>query len=173
MTEALTADLAQIGALRVIARASVMQYKGTKQPLAQIAQRLNVEALVSGSVVRSGQRQKLRRGLSIRAATGQRSFGPELTSGIWVISSISKTRQLGPRLASVVRARVTPREKIRLAHSPPVNAEAYDAYLKGRYYYNRFTADGFSKSIEVLRGVLSGVSTRTTRRLMPGWRMFW
>ncbi len=145
MTEALTAELAQIGALRVIARASVMQYKGTKQPLAQIAKRLNVEAVVSGSVLRSGNRVRITAAL-IRAASGQqlwvKTYERNLGDVLDLESEVART------IAGEVQAKVTPREHIRLARNRSVNADAYDAYLKGRYYYNRFTVDGFSKSIE-------------------------
>lgn len=73
----MTADLAQIGALRAIARASVMQFKGTKQPLAQIAERLNVEAVVSGSVIRSEPHVRITAAL-IQAATGQQLWATRL-----------------------------------------------------------------------------------------------
>jgi TolB-like protein/DNA-binding winged helix-turn-helix (wHTH) protein/Tfp pilus assembly protein PilF len=145
MTEALTADLAQIGALRVIARASVMQYKGTKQPLAQIAQRLNVEAVVSGAVLRSGQRVRITAAL-IRAATGQQLWARTYERSLGDILDLQN--EVARAIAGEVQAKLTAEEQIRLARSRSVNADAYDAYLKGRYYYNRFTVDGFSKSIE-------------------------
>jgi TolB-like protein/Tfp pilus assembly protein PilF len=145
MTEALTADLAQIGALRVIARASVMQYKGTKQPLAQIAERLNVEAVVSGSVVRSGQHVRITAAL-IQAATGQQLWAKTYERNLGDILDLQS--EVARAIAGEVQAKVTPQEKTRLARSRPVNADAYDAYLKGRFYYNQFTVDGFSKSIE-------------------------
>ena len=145
MTEALTADLAQIGALRVIARASVMQYKGTKQPLAQIAERLKVEAVVSGSVFRSGNRVRITAAL-IHAATGQQLWAKTYERSLGDILDLQN--EVARAIAGEVQAKVTAQEQIRLARSRSVNADAYDAYLKGRYYYNRFTVDGFSKSIE-------------------------
>ena len=145
ITEALTADLAQIGALRVIARASVMQYKGTKQPLAQIAQRLRVEAVVSGAVLRSGHRVRITAAL-IRAATGQQLWARTYERSLGDILDLQN--EVARAIAGEVQAKLTAQEQIRLARSRSVNADAYDAYLKGRYYYNRFTVDGFSKSIE-------------------------
>ena len=145
MTEALTADLAQIGALRVIARASVMQYKGTKQPLAQIAQRLNVEGVVSGSVLRSGSRVRITAAL-IRAATGQQLWVKTYDRNLGDVLDLEN--EVARAIAAEVQAKVTVQERVRLARNHSVNADAYDAYLKGRYYYNRFTVDGFSKSIE-------------------------
>ena len=145
MTEALTADMAQIGALRVIARASVMQYKGTKQPLAQIAERLHVEAVVSGAVLRSGQRVRITAAL-IRAATGQQLWARTYERNLGDILDLQN--EVARAIAAEVQAKLTAQEQIRLARSRSVNADAYDAYLKGRYYYNQFTIDGFSKSIE-------------------------
>jgi TolB-like protein/DNA-binding winged helix-turn-helix (wHTH) protein/Flp pilus assembly protein TadD len=145
MTEALTADLAQIGALRVIARASVMQYKGTKQPLAQIAHRLQVDAVVSGSVLRSGGRVRITAAL-IRAATGQQLWAKNYERSLGDVLDLEN--EVARAIAGEVQAKVTPQEKIRLARNRSLNADAYDAYLNGRYYYNRFTVDGFSRSIE-------------------------
>jgi TolB-like protein/DNA-binding winged helix-turn-helix (wHTH) protein/Flp pilus assembly protein TadD len=145
MTEALTADLAQIGALRVIARASVMQYKGTKQPLAQIAQRLNVEAVVSGSVLRSGKRVRITAAL-IRVASGQQLWAKTYERNLGDVLDLEN--EVARAISSEVQAKVTAQERTRLARNRSVNGDAYDAYLKGRYYYNRFTVDGFSKSIE-------------------------
>ncbi len=145
ITEALTADLAQIGALRVIARASVMQYKGTTQPLARIAQRLHVEAVVSGAVLRSGHRVRITAAL-IRAATGQQLWARTYERSLGDILDLQN--EVARAIAGEVQAKLTAQEQIRLSRSRSVNADAYDAYLKGRYYYNRFTEDGFSKSIE-------------------------
>ncbi len=145
MTEALTADLAQIGALRVIARASMMQYKETKQPLAQIARRLKVEAVVSGSVLRSGDRVRITAVL-IRAATGQQLWAETYERSLGDVLDLEN--EVARAIAGEVQAKITAQEQIRMARNRSVNADAYDAYLKGRYYYNRFTVDGFSKSIE-------------------------
>ena len=145
MTEALTADLAQIGTLKVIARASVMQYKGTKQPLAKIAERLKVEGIVSGAVVRSGHRVRITAAL-IRAATGQQLWAKTYERSLGDILDLQS--EVARAIAGEVQAKVTTQEQARLVRSRPVDADAYDAYLKGRYYYNRFTVDGFAKSIE-------------------------
>jgi len=145
MTEALTADLTQIGALRVIARASMMQYKETKQPLAQIAQRLKVEAVVSGSVLRSGDRVRITAVL-IRAATGQQLWAKTYERSLGDVLDLEN--EVARAIAGEVQAKVTAQEQVHMARNHSVNAAAYDAYLKGRYYYNRFTVDGFTKSIE-------------------------
>ena len=122
-----------------------MQYKGTKQPLAQIAQRLNVEAVVSGSVLRSGNRVRITAVL-IRVATGQQLWAKTYERNLGDVLDLEN--EVARAIAGEVQAKVTAQEHLRLARNRSVNADAYDAYLKGRYYYNRFTVDGFSKSIE-------------------------
>jgi len=59
MTDELVADLGQISALRVISRTSIMQYKGARKPLPQIARELNVDAVVEGTVLRAGQKVRI------------------------------------------------------------------------------------------------------------------
>jgi len=145
MTEALTADLAQVGALRVIARASVMQFKGTRQPLVQIAERLKIDAVVSGSVLRSGNRVRITAVL-IRVSNGQQLWAKAYERSLGGILDLES--EVARTIACEVQAKVTPQEHLRLVRNHSVNGDAYDAYLKGRYYYNRFTEDGFSKSIE-------------------------
>lgn len=144
MTEALTADLAQIGALRVISRASVMQYKGTKRPLPEIARQLKVDAVVSGSVVRSGQRVRVTAAL-IRPATGQQLWAKTYERNLGDILDLQN--EVARAIVNEVRAKVTPQEQVRLAHSRAVNPDAYEAYLKGRYYWHQFTEEALLKSI--------------------------
>jgi len=145
MTEALTADLAQIGALRVIARASVMQYKGTKTPLPEIAQRLNVDAVVSGTVLRSGQRVRITAAL-IRPATGQQLWAKTYEQNLGDILDLQN--EVARAIAGEIHAKVTPQEQLRLARVHEVNPGAYEAYLKGRYYWHQFTEEALLKSIE-------------------------
>jgi TolB-like protein/DNA-binding winged helix-turn-helix (wHTH) protein/Tfp pilus assembly protein PilF len=145
MTEALTADLAQIGALRVISRTSVMRYKNTKKPLPEIARELKVDAVVLGSVLRSSQRVRITAEL-IHASTDR-----HLWAGTYERSwdDILDLENLVARaIAGEIQAKVTPQEQGRLARNRAVNHDAYEAYLKGRYYGNQYTEDSLSKSIE-------------------------
>jgi TolB-like protein/DNA-binding winged helix-turn-helix (wHTH) protein len=140
MTEQLITDLAQVESLRVISRTSVMRYKGTKKRLPEIAQELNVDAVVEGSVVRSGQRVRITAQLlqasadqHLWAETYDRDFGDVLR----LQGEVAQT------IAEHVRAQLTPRQQAIFRSARPVNTEAYEEYLRGRYYLeNQFTLAG-------------------------------
>ena len=137
MTDELITDLAKIGGLRVISRTSVMRYKGTREALPQIAQELNVDGIIEGSVMRSGQRVRI---------TAQLLYGPT-DKHLWAETYerdlgdvLSLQSEVARAIAQQVRAQVTPEQQARFHTARPVNPEAYDAYLRGRYYLsNQFT----------------------------------
>jgi serine/threonine protein kinase/TolB-like protein/Tfp pilus assembly protein PilF len=145
MTEELITSLAKIGSLRVISRNSVMQYKGQRKPTPQIAKELNVDAIVEGSVQRSGNRVRISAQL-IQAATDQHlwaeTYDRDLRDVLALQSEVART------VAQQIKATLTPQEQTRLAATHPVNPGAHDAYLKGRYYLNKWTEEGFKKGIE-------------------------
>jgi TolB-like protein/DNA-binding winged helix-turn-helix (wHTH) protein/Tfp pilus assembly protein PilF len=145
MTEALTTDLAQIGALRVISRASVMQFKNTKIPLLEIAHRLKVDAVVMGSVLRSGPHVRITAQL-IYAAADRHLWAGTYERELDDILDLQK--EVVRAIAREVRARVTPEEQTRLARNRSVNAQAYEAYLKGRHMWNQYTEPALWKSTE-------------------------
>ena len=133
MTEALITDLAKVGALRVISRTSVMQYKTGKKPLPQIGRELNVDAVLEGSVQRSGNH--------VRVTAQLIQVNPE--RHLWAESYERDLRdilalqsELAQTITGEIRVTVTPQEKARLAHAHPVDPAAYEAYLKGLYYFN-------------------------------------
>lgn len=134
MTETLITDLAQISALRVISRTSVMQYKGVHKPLPQIAEELGVDAVVEGSVLRSGNWVRITAQL-VRAVPEQHlwanSYDRELRDVLSVHSEVARA------IAQEIRVALTPQEQARLAAAPAVNPVAHEAYLKGRYYFNK------------------------------------
>jgi len=133
MTEALIAELSKIGALRVISRQSVMRYKGSKKPLPEIARELNVDAVVEGSVLRSGERVRVT--AQLIGATPERhlwteTFDRDLGDVLGLHSEVAQA------IASKIEIAVTPQEQTRLASARPVNPKAYEAYLKGRHYWS-------------------------------------
>lgn len=145
MTEALITDLAKIRALRVISRTSVMRYKGVRRPLPEIAQELNVDGVVEGSVLRIGDRVRI---------TAELIHGPSDTH-LWAESYERDLRdvlalqgEVAQAIAAEIRIKVTPHERARLARKRGVVREAHEAYLKGRYYWNKRTPDAFRKSLE-------------------------
>ena len=134
MTEALISDLAQIHSLRVISRTSVMQYKAAKRPLPEIARALNVDAVVEGSVLRSGERVRITAQL-IEAKTDRHLWAKAYERDVRDVLSLQS--EVARAIAREIEARLTPQEEARLASARPINAEAHEAYLKGRYSLNK------------------------------------
>jgi serine/threonine-protein kinase len=145
MTEALIADLAQIEALRVISRTSVMQYKGVKKPLPQIARELNVDAVIEGSVLRSGDRVRITAQL-IQAVTDKHLWAQSYERDLRDVLALQS--EVAGAIANEIKIKLTPQEQARLASARPVNPDAHEAYLKGRYYWNLRTEEGLKKGIE-------------------------
>jgi TolB-like protein/DNA-binding winged helix-turn-helix (wHTH) protein/Flp pilus assembly protein TadD len=144
MTDELITDLAQISALRVISRTSVMVYKGARKPLPQIAHELNVDAVVEGTVLRSGDQVRITAQL-IEASTDKhlwsRSYEGELRDTLALQSTVASA------IADQVRINLTPREQAALKNVKVVNPQAYESYLKGRYFWNKRTADGLKVAL--------------------------
>ncbi len=147
MTEALIGELAQISALRVISRTSVMQYKGARKPLPSIARELNVDAIVEGSVLHSANRVRISAQL-IRGPTDQHLWAQSYERDLEDVLVLQ--RQIAQAIARGVRTELTPRERARLKGAGPVNPEAYSLYLQGRYHFFRHTPGDLRQSIEVL-----------------------
>ena len=143
LTEALISDLARIRALRVISRTSVMHYKGTKERLPTIAQALGVDAVVEGSVLRSGDRVRITAQL-IDASTDQHLWSESYERDVRDVLSLQ--REVARAIAREVQVVLTPQEQDVLAKSRPIDDEAYQLHLKGRYMWNKRTPDGFEKA---------------------------
>ena len=143
MTEELIASLAKIGALHVTSRTSVMRYKRTKKSLSQVAQELNVDGIVEGTVQRSGDRVRITARL-IHAPTDHQlwaeSYDRELKDVLALQDEVARA------IANEIKIMLTPQEQVSLTAVRPVNPGAYEAYLKGRYYWNKRTAEGIKKA---------------------------
>jgi hypothetical protein len=145
MTDELITHLGQISALRVISRASVMTYKSVRKPLAEIARELNVEAVVEGSVLRSGERVRITAQLIQVPADRHmwaQSYEGDLRDTLALQSRVARA------IAEQSRTTLNRQERAALEKSKAVNPEAYEAYLKGRYFWNKRTRDGLKKAIE-------------------------
>ena len=137
MTDELITDLAKVSALRVISRTSVMRYKGTKKGLPEIARELNVDGIVEGSVTRSGQRVRITAQL-LHAPTDKHLWAETYERDLGDVLRLQS--EVAQAIAQQVRAQVTPQQQVQLRSARPVNPEAYEAYLRGRYYLsNQFT----------------------------------
>jgi len=148
MTDALTTDLAKIKALRVISRTSVLQFKRTAQPTAKIARALGVEYLVEGTILGAGNRVRIT--AQLIEASNQRHVWAETyeedQSDILAIQT-----RIASAIANQIRIHLTPQEQARLARVHPVNPEALEAYLKGRYSWLKRTREGLLKSLDYFR----------------------
>jgi TolB-like protein/tetratricopeptide (TPR) repeat protein len=144
MTEALTTDLGKISALRVISRTSVMQCKATKKSLPEIARELQVDALVEGTVSRSGNHMRITANL-VQASPERHLWADSYESEVGDILTVQT--QVAQAVAREIQVKLTPAEQKLLSNARPVNPEAHDDYLKGRYLCNKDTREGLDKAI--------------------------
>jgi TolB-like protein/DNA-binding winged helix-turn-helix (wHTH) protein/Flp pilus assembly protein TadD len=144
MTDELISDLGQISALRVISRTSVMAYKHARKPLPQIARELNVDAVVEGTVLRSGDQVRITAQL-IEASTDKhlwsQSYQGELRD------TLTLQNQVARAIADQIRINLNPQEQAALKNVKVVNPQAYESFLKGRYFWNKRTAEGLKVAL--------------------------
>ncbi len=141
MTEVLSTDLARLGGLkRVIARGSVIRYKGTSKPLQEIARELNVDALVTGSVLRSGDRVSITAQL-LDPATGDQLWSNRYERNLQDVLVLRS--EIVSAIVREIRMKLSPAEAARLASAGPVNTEAFEAYLKGRFHWLKQTREDY------------------------------
>jgi TolB-like protein/Tfp pilus assembly protein PilF len=134
MTEALITDLAKIGALKVISRSSTMRFKGRDESIPEIARLLNVDAVVEGSVLRAGDRVRITAQL-IHAETDQHLWAESYERDLRDILALQS--EVAREIADEIELTLTPEEELRLASARPVDPEAYIAYTKGRYHWDK------------------------------------
>jgi serine/threonine protein kinase/tetratricopeptide (TPR) repeat protein len=145
MTDELTSDLASISQLRVISRGSTMQFKGARRPpTPEIARMLNVDAIVEGSVLRAGDKVRITAQL-IDARADRHLWSKSFERNSRDVLALQD--ELAAAIAREIHVRLTPDEQSRLTRAPSVNPEAYDAYLKGRYFFNRPSDENLKKAI--------------------------
>jgi TolB-like protein/DNA-binding winged helix-turn-helix (wHTH) protein/Tfp pilus assembly protein PilF len=144
MTDELISDLGQISALRVISRTSAMTYKHARKPVPQIARELNVDAIVEGTVLRSGDQVRITAQL-IEASSDKhlwsQSYEGELRD------TLALQNKVASAIADQIRINLNPQEQATLKNAKVVNPEAYESYLKGRYFWNKRTADGLKVAL--------------------------
>jgi TolB-like protein/DNA-binding winged helix-turn-helix (wHTH) protein/Flp pilus assembly protein TadD len=148
MTDELITDLAQISALRVISRTSVMVYKGARKPLPQIARELNVDGVVEGTVLRAGDRVRITAQL-IEASTDRHLWSESYEGDLR--DTLTLQKKVAGAIADQIRINLTSQEQAALKRVKVVNPEAYESYLKGRYFWNKRTADGLKAALAYFR----------------------
>jgi serine/threonine protein kinase len=136
MTDKLTTELAQIPGLRVISRTSTMQFKGTKKTASEVADSLNVEAIIAGAIMQSGNRVRITTQL-IEAKSDRHLWAKTYERDSR--DAMALQDDLARDISEEVRAKLTPDERKRLMAPHPVSPQGYDAYLRGRYFWNHRT----------------------------------
>jgi serine/threonine-protein kinase len=152
MTDALISNLAQIKSLRIISRDSTMGYKNSTKTPIEIAKELNVDVLVAGVVVRSGDSVSIEAQL-IRPSSRQPVWTNTYRRPINDITSLYS--EVSQAIASEVQAQLTPQEQFRLSNKQTVNPQAYEFYLMGRYCWNKRTPDGYDTAIQFFQRALA------------------
>jgi TolB-like protein/DNA-binding winged helix-turn-helix (wHTH) protein/tetratricopeptide (TPR) repeat protein len=144
MTDELITQLGHISALRVISRTSVMAYKHTRKPLREIARQLNVDAVVEGTVLRSGDVVRITAQLidgTSDTHLWSESYQGELKNTLTLQHSVAGA------IAAQIRVSLNPGEQAVLHSAIVVNPAAYESYLKGRYFWNKRTTNGLSTAV--------------------------
>ena len=151
MTEALIAELAQIHALRVTSRTSVMRFKKTTLPLSEVAATLGVSTIIEGSVMQAGGRMRVTAQL-IDAETDEhlwaQSYERDVSDVLALQSDVARA------IAREVSVELTPGENERLAVSKSIDPDAYDAYLRGRHHWYRRTGPDLRQARELFERVI-------------------
>ncbi len=152
MTEELITHLAPIPSLKVISRTSVMRFKGSQQPLTEIAKALGVDAVVEGSVQRVGKRVRITAQL-IEAATDRHLWAKSFDRDFDEILTLQT--EVARDIARAVQLELTPGMTARMAAARPMNPQAYDLYLKGRFEWSKLTEAGIRRATEYFEKALA------------------
>jgi TolB-like protein len=148
MTDELIGEIARIGSLRVISRTSVMQYKGgTRKSLPAIARELNVDAILEGTVAYSGRKVRITAQL-IRAYDDRHLWSEKYERSITDVLELQS--EVAREIASQIQIKLTPQERTHFTRSRPVNPDAYEAFLKGRFFMGKGIG-GISKSLDFFK----------------------
>jgi TolB-like protein/Flp pilus assembly protein TadD len=148
ITDELIGKLARVGALRVISFWSMMRYKGSEKSLQEIAQELNVDAVVTGTVQQVGEsvsiRVRLIDALPEEQNLWEQTYDRVMTDVLVMHSDVARA------IAQEIKVAVTPQEEARLASARQVDPETYEAYLKGNFHMNQGTPEGYQKGLAYL-----------------------
>jgi TolB-like protein/DNA-binding winged helix-turn-helix (wHTH) protein/Tfp pilus assembly protein PilF len=145
MTDALTTNLAQLGSLRVISRTSAMHLKGSRKTLPQIGRDLQVDAVVEGTVARGENRVRITAQL-IEASTDHHLWAKTYVRDLK--DALALQDEIAQDITEQIRLKLTPKERSLLTQVHAVDPEAYDATLRGWYWFNQITPEGASKALD-------------------------
>ena len=157
MHEALILELGRLSGLtRVSARGSVLRYQETDKSARQIGAELGVDAVITGTVLRAGDRVRITANLT-RAADEEPLWSDGYERELRDVLTLQ--REVVSAIARQVELRLSPRERAVLSRTRRVNPEAYEAYLKGKFQLNKFTPESFQKALALLRQAVAIDST--------------
>ncbi|HUI51526.1 MAG TPA: winged helix-turn-helix domain-containing protein [Terriglobales bacterium] len=145
LTEALITNLAKISALRVVSRTTAMHYKGIHRPVTEIARELGVAVIVEGTVQRSGNQVRISVQL-IQAMTDAHVWAENYQRDLRDVLALQA--EVARAIAGEILAKLTPQEELRLTRARQVDPQAYECYLKGRFFWNKRTLQGFARAAE-------------------------
>jgi len=152
ITESLISNLSQLSRLRVTARSTVFRYKGAETDPRKIGEDLGVRVVLSGRLLQRDGMVIVRTEL-MDIATGSQIWGGQYsrrTADVFVLQD-----ELSTEISDRLRLRLSTEEKQRLTKRNTSNAEAYQLYLKGRYYWNKRSPDGILRAIEYFNGAIN------------------
>ncbi|MDX1623618.1 MAG: tetratricopeptide repeat protein [Gemmatimonadota bacterium] len=147
MTEALIAELSKVGELNVISRTSTERFRESEKPLPEIAEELNVVGVVEGSVARAGDRVRITAQL-IHAPTDTHVWAETYEGEMAELPSLQG--EMARTIARQIEVALTPEERRRLERAEPIDPEAYETYLRGRYHLGRQTPEGVERGLALL-----------------------
>jgi serine/threonine protein kinase/tetratricopeptide (TPR) repeat protein len=157
ITESLINSISQLPSLRVMARSTVFSYKGKVVDPRKVGEELNVQAVFTGSVMQRGDGLIIGTEL-VNAADGSRLWGEQYHHKLSDVLTVSE--EIAKRISEKLRPKLGGEAQQRLSKRYTENIEAYDLYLKGRYYsLNSWTAEGFKKGIEHLNRAVASDPT--------------
>jgi TolB-like protein/DNA-binding winged helix-turn-helix (wHTH) protein/Tfp pilus assembly protein PilF len=147
LTEEMITQLGRLdpGRLGVIARTSAMQYKDAHKDVRQIGSELGVDYLLEGSVRREGNRVRISAQL-IQVRDQSHQWAADYDRDLRDILALQS--EVAGAIAQQIRLQLTPEQHARLQNARTLNAEAYESYLKGRFFWNKRTVEGHQKAIE-------------------------
>lgn len=145
MTDALITDLAQVSSLRVISRTSAMRFKHSKDTLPQIGREMKVDAVVEGTVARAESRVRITAQL-IEASSDHHLWAKSYERDFKDVLALQD--EIAQDITEQIQVKLIPKERSLLMQGHTVDPEAYDAYLRGSYWWNQLTQEGNEKACD-------------------------
>ncbi len=145
ITESIISNLSQLPQLKVMARSTVFHFKGKEIDPRDVGRQLGVRAVMAGRLLQQGDHLIVRTEL-VNVADGTQLWGAEYDRKLSDVLGLQQ--DISREISEKLRLKLTGEDKKRLTGRDPTNAEAYQFYLRGRYFWNKRTADGIKKAID-------------------------